>query len=390
MDVAGGRGGDETQRLGRALAPDTLAVRGGFDPGLGDGTAPPIHMATTFVTPGDPQPGVPAYGRAGNPGFLPFERTMAELEGGVEAVAFNAGVAVTVAIFDEVPPGGVLVMPTDVYYGFRVYAEDVLKPRGVNVRYVDMTDLAALDSALGGAAFLWTETPTNPLLSVVDLTAAGDLAKRHGVPWACDNTFASPLLQHPLRHGAAASMHSATKSIGGHSDVIMGVAVCADGAFAARLRARRSQYGSQPNGFSCWLARRGLQTMPLRVRRQSASALEIAMRLSAHPAVERVYHPGLPGHPGHAIAARQMSGGFGGVLSFLVKGGAANAQRTIDALQVMVPATSLGSVETLIERRARWSGEIADPALLRCSVGIEDIEDLWRDLDRALTRSASA
>lgn len=366
------------------LSPATIAVRGGFEPAIGEGTSPPIHLSSTFRVPGDPDPGQFTYGRGGSPGFVPLERALAEIESGVDAVVFNAGAAAATAIFEEVGSGQAIVIPTNIYYGFRVYASDVLASRGIEVRYVDHGNLDALDRALRGAALLWTETPTNPRMTIVDLEAVGVLAAAHDVPWACDNTFASPLLQQPLQHGAAISMHSVTKYIGGHSDLILGVAICADVEMAGRLRARRSRNGTQPDGFSCWLARRGLQTMALRVRQQGTNALELATRLAAHPAVRQVYYPGLPSHPGHAIAARQMHGGFGGMLSFVVEGDGAAAQTVLDRLSVWTTATSLGSVESLIERRARWAGEDADPALLRCSVGIEDVEDLWRDLDAAL------
>ncbi len=374
-----------TNEQSHPLAPDTIAVRGGFEPGIGEGITPPIHLASTFVWPADPAPGRPSYGRGGSPGFDPLEQALAQIELGRDAVVFNAGVAATVAILEEVKPGQALVMPSDVYYGFRVYAEQTLVPRGIEVRFVDHTDLAALDRALAGAAFLWTETPTNPTLNVVDLAAVGELAAHRGVPWACDNTFASPLLQHPLEFGATVCMHSLTKYAGGHSDLILGAAITRSPELATRLRARRSSFGTQPDGFSCWLARRGLQTMPLRVRQQSANALALAERLTRHPAVERVYYPGLPEHPGHDIATRQMQGGFGGMFSFIVRGGAEGAQAVLDRLQLWTTATSLGSVESLIERRARWTGEIADPALLRASAGIEHLDDLWFDLDRALS-----
>lgn len=370
-----------------ALRSATVAVHGGFRPVRGEGITPPIHLASTFVHPSDPVAGELTYGRGGSPAFGPLEAAIAALESGAHGIVFNAGVAATYAIFDEVPAGGALVMPTDVYYGFRVYADQVLAPRGITVRYVDQTDLTAVDEATAGAALLWTETPTNPYLRVVDLAGVAEIAANHGVPWYCDNTFASPALQQPLRYGAAGVMHSITKYLGGHSDLILGVAVCNDEALAGRLRARRSQIGTQPDGFSCWLARRGVQTMPLRVRQQSANAREIATRLTTHPAVKQVFYPGLPDHPGHDIAARQMTGGFGGMLSIIVEGGAAGAQAVIDACRVWTPATSLGSVESLIERRARWSGEQADPALLRLSTGIEDVNDLWNDLSAALDAS---
>ncbi|MEA2524994.1 MAG: cystathionine gamma-synthase [Thermomicrobiales bacterium] len=367
----------------------TIAVKGGVETVAGDGVAPPIHLASTFVLPGDPGPGIPSYARGGSPAYDPLEVALARLEGGTDAVLFNAGIAAANAILDEARPGTAVVMPEDAYYGIKVRAQEVLPQRGVEVRLVDPNDLDALDQALDGASFLWTETPTNPLLAVCDLEAIGRLAAERGVPWACDNTFATPILQRPLEYGAVAVMHSATKYIGGHSDLILGAAVCADRELAARLRTRRNTTGTQPDGFSSWLARRGLQTMPLRVRHQAAAALSLACRAQQHPAVDRVYYPGLPDDPGHEIAARQMDGGFGGIFSLLIKGGASTAQAVVDAVKVWVPATSLGGVESLIERRARWAGETADPALLRLSVGLEDVEDLWRDLERALSAATS-
>ncbi len=378
-----------TGSAGDSLSAATIAVHGGFRARRGEGITPPIHLASTFVLPGDPGPGDLTYGRGGSPAFEPLELAIAGLESGKHGIVFNAGVAAAYAIMDEAKPGTALILPTDVYYGFRVYAQNVLAERGIEIRLVDMTDLTALDAALPGASVLWTETPTNPLLAVVDLEGLSAVAAKHGVPWFCDNTFASPILQNPLAYGASGVMHSVTKYIGGHSDLILGAVVCNDDDLAARFRTRRSQIGTQPDGFSCWLARRGLQTMPLRVKQQCASAMEIATRLTNHPSVEQVYYPGLPNHPGHDIASRQMHGGFGGMLSFLVTGGGSAAQALIDACAVWTPATSLGSVESLIERRAKWTGEVADPALLRLSVGIEDVDDLWRDLEQGL-RAATA
>ncbi len=300
----------------------TIAVKGGVEVAAGDGVAPPIHLASTFVLAGDPLPGLPSYARGGSPAYDPLETALAQLEGGTDAVLFNAGVAAANAIIDEAQPGTAIVIPVDTYYGTRVRAQEILPQRGVEVRLVDLSDLDALDRALPGASLLWTETPTNPLLAVCDLAAIGELAAKRGVPWACDNTFATPVLQRPLEYGAAAVMHSVTKYIGGHSDLILGAAITADRDLAARLRSRRGATGTQPDGFSSWLARRGLQTMPLRVRHQSASAMELSCRAQRHPAVERVYYPGLPNDPGHEIAARQMHGGFGGIFSILVKGGA--------------------------------------------------------------------
>jgi cystathionine gamma-synthase len=369
---------------GKRYSPATIAVRGGFEHRRGDGISPPINLSSTFAQPDQPGPGEYSYGRAGSPGFEVLERALAQIEHGVDSVVFNAGMAAANAVLSEAEAGTAVLLPYDSYYGIRVGALELLPTRGIEVRLVDQANLDDVREALQGASLFWTETPTNPLMAIADLEAIGALAAEFGVPWFCDNTFATPALQNPLDCGAAGVMHSLTKYIGGHSDLILGVIVCQEAGLAARLRARRASSGTQPDGFSCWLARRGLQTMPLRVARQSESALELAKRLDGHPKVEIVFYPGLPTHPGHDTATRQMHGGFGGMLSILVKGGQAAAQRVIDRCKVWVPATSLGSVESLIERRARWADETADPALLRLSTGIEDVEDLWRDLEQAL------
>lgn len=366
------------------VAMETVAVRGGLDHQEGAGVAPPIHLASTFVLSDDDTAGVFSYARGDSPAYGPLERTLAALEGGADAVAFNAGVAAAIALLDEATPGTAVVMPPDAYYGIRAYAQARLPALGIEVRLVDPGDRAALDQALAGASLLWTETPTNPLVSVADLAMAAEVAAARGVPWVCDNTFATPILQQPLAFGAAAVLHSATKYIGGHSDLLLGAVVCADPALATRLRGRRSQFGTQPDGVSVWLARRGLQTLPLRIRHQSATALDLAGRLAEHPGVRRVHYPGLAGDPGHEIATRQMRGGFGAIISIVTEGGADRARSVVKACRVWTPATSLGGVESLIERRARWAGETADPALLRLSVGLEAPDDLWRDLEQAL------
>ncbi|MFM9105395.1 MAG: trans-sulfuration enzyme family protein [Chloroflexota bacterium] len=366
------------------MHPETIAVRGGIVHHPGDEVSPPIHLSTTFVQPDVVPPGQFSYGRGGSPGFLPLERALAEVEGGTDAVAFNAGAAAFVALAEETKPGTAVVFPEDAYYGFRVWMENNAARFGWDLRLVRQQDLGAVERALDGASFLWAETPTNPTLGVADLAAIGQLCAARGVPWACDNTFASPALQRPLEFGAAASMHSVTKYIAGHSDVIMGAVIVRDAELAGRLRGRRSSNGTQPDGFGCWLARRGLQTLPLRVRQQAATALDLAGRLQRHPKVRMVHYPGLPDAPGHEVAARQMRGGFGGMLSIVLAGGEAAAIALPGRCRVWVPATSLGGVESLIERRARWAGEVADPALLRLSCGIEHVDDLWDDLEQAL------
>ena len=362
----------------------TLAVKGGYAPKTGEGISPPIDLSSTYVHPGDYKSGVPTYARADSPAPRELEQAIADIEDGTFGVVFNAGTAGMQALLGELPIGSAVVMPDDVYFGFRSFAEGPLKARGVEARLVDMTDPEAIEGALPGASMVWTETPTNPHLRIIDLEHVNDRCRSLGIPWVCDNTFASPVLQRPLEHGAAASLESVTKYIGGHSDLILGSVATNDAELHGRLVAYRGQHGTQPDAFSCWLARRGLQTVALRVRHQTAAAQEIAERLAAHPKVTAVYYPGLPDHPGHEVAKRQMPDGFGGMLSFVVRGGADAANAVTDRCEVFTAATSLGSVESLIERRARWTGEQADPGLLRISVGIEDPADLWRDLDQAL------
>lgn len=372
------------------LAAATIAVKGGHQHQRDAGVSPSIQLSSTFWNAGnptDPDAGVYSYGRADSPGFTVLERAIADLEGASDAVVFNAGIAAAIATLGEASSGTAVVLPYDAYYGIRMRAAEILPVRGIEVRLVDQRNLDDLREALQGASLLWTETPTNPLLAVADLEAIGEICAQLGVPWFCDNTFATPIAQRPLEFGAAGSMHSVTKYIGGHSDLILGAVAVDDPDLAKRLRSRRSDAGTQPDGFSCWLARRGSQTLAVRFERQCANAHALAERLSRHPAVEQVFYPGLPNHPGHSTAAKQMHGMFGGMLSFIASGGQERAQAIVDRCEIFVPATSLGGVESLIERRARWTSESAHPALLRLSIGIEDVDDLWRDLDTALSSS---
>jgi cystathionine gamma-synthase len=369
------------------LAPATIAVKGGNAHQPGAGVSPAIQLSSTFVHSGDPSnpdDGIYSYGRGGSPGFVELERTIAELEHGLDSVVFNAGIAAAIAVLAEGTQGTAVVLPRDAYYGIRARASELLPMRDIEVRFVDQTNLDDVREALAGASLFWTETPTNPLLSIADLEAISEICAEMDVPWFCDNTFATPIAQNPLDLGAAGSMHSVTKYIGGHSDLLLGAVAVNDLDLAKRLRGRRGDIGTQPDGFTCWLARRGSQTLAVRFERQCANALELAQRLHAHPAVEQVFYPGLPAHPGHEIAKKQMRGYFGGMLSFIAKGGQDAAQRVVDRCEILVTATSLGGVESLIERRARWTAESAHPALLRCSIGIEDVDDLWRDLKQAL------
>ena len=369
------------------LAPATIAVRGGNEHEKGDGVSPAIQLSSTFVhagNPADPEDGLYSYGRGGSPGFVELERAIAQLEHGSDAVVFNAGISAAIAALGEGATGTAVVLPYDAYYGIRARASELLPLRDIEVRLVDQSNLADVREALGGASLFWTETPTNPLLAIADLEAIAEICAEQNIPWFCDNTFATPIAQNPLDYGAAGSMHSVTKYISGHSDLILGAVAVNDAELARRLRGRRGDIGTQPDGFTCWLARRGSQTLAVRFQRQCDNAMELAHRLQAHPAVEHVFYPGLPSHPGHDIARKQMRGYFGAMLSFIAKGGQSSAQQVVDHVQIFVPATSLGGVESLIERRARWTAESAPPALLRLSIGIEDVDDLWRDLEQAL------
>jgi cystathionine gamma-synthase len=306
------------------------------------------------------------------------------LEGGT-ALAFASGMAASMAVLDEVPIGGVVVAPIHSYYGTR----DLLgaAPDGRwKVRFVDIADTAATLDACDGADLLFVESPTNPLLEVADLRALIAGAHDRGVAVAVDNTFATPLGQRPLEHGADVVVHSVTKFLAGHSDVILGATVTHAGKVELhdRLRRRRSSHGAIPGPMEVFLALRGLRTLALRYDRAEANARQLAQRLVDHPFVERVRYPGLATDTWHDRADAQMSGpGF--MISFEVFGGAPAAEAVARSARLIVHATSLGGIETTIERRARWPGEeTTPPSLLRLSVGCEDVEDLWRDLEHAL------
>ena len=369
----------------KPLSIDTLAVRGGHYPKLGDGISPAIDLSTTFYLPADGAEGILAYGRSDVPAYRLFEQAVADVERAEHALVFNSGTSSMIALMDELKAGDRVVFTQDAYHGFLVYAREELPKRGITVDFIDFTDLSAAERAIPGAALAWVETPTNPHLQVTDLRTVGTICAQHDVRWVVDNTFSTPVLTRPIEYGAWAVLESVTKYLGGHTDVLLGAVATNDADLRERMEHQRARIGTQPDGFSCWLARRGMQTLPIRVRRQSESALRIATELKSHPKVERVYYPGLPDDPGHEVASRQMCGGFGGMLSFVVKGGKAAANRLTELTEVWVPATSLGSVESLIERRSRWDGdEVVDPALLRLSTGIEDPDDLWNDLAQAL------
>ncbi|HTX63888.1 MAG TPA: PLP-dependent transferase [Acidimicrobiales bacterium] len=324
----------------------------------------------------------PRYGRWGNPTWDALEAALGQLEGGA-AVAFSSGQAATAAVLDGLPPGSVVVHPTSSYSGTRELLGVLADSGRLALRPVDVTDTEAVLGALPGAALVWIESPTNPLLGIAEVPRLVDAAGAQGVASVVDNTFATPVTQHPLEWGATMVVHSATKYIGGHSDLLLGAVVVRDEERLAALIRHRTLQGSVPGTVEAFLALRGLRTLPVRFARQQASAALLAGRLRLHPGVTRVRYPGLVDDPHHARAAAQMSG-FGAIVSFELEGAAA-ADALVAAVELVVPTTSLGGVESTLERRSRWPGEVGVPAgLLRLSVGLEHPDDLWEDLSRAL------
>jgi cystathionine gamma-synthase len=356
--------------------------------------APAITLTTVFQRPDDCEPcEAHVYSRAGAPNRAQLEEALAALEGGAHAFAFASGMAAINAVFQMVPHGSRVLVARDLYWGAKLGLQS-LWPERLRVEFLAMDDLATLEAALRRerTALVWMETPSNPLMTVTDLRAACALARAHGALSAVDNTMATPVLQRPFELGADIVMHSTSKYAGGHSDLLGGALVTRHGldAEAKRLREIQVHGGAVAAPFDCWIARRGLMTMPLRVRQHASNAMRVAEYLSAHPAVSEVYYAGLPTHPGHAIAKAQMHGGFGGVVSFRLRAGEEAAKRLPTLMHYAYNTTSLGGVESLIEHRRSAEGPASSvPAdLVRFSVGIEDIEDILADLGQALARCA--
>jgi cystathionine gamma-synthase len=368
---------------------ETRAVHagGGADPATGAVTAP-IYLSTTFErAPDGSFPQGYIYARSGNPNRAALERALTSLEGGAAAAAFASGSAATAANFQALALGDHVVAPLDAYYGTGTLLREVFAPWGLTSTFVDMTDAAAVEAALRPeTALVWVETPSNPLLKVTDITRIATLAHAAGARCVVDNTWASPVLQRPLELGADVVMHATTKYLGGHTDVLGGAVIAREAdAFFERVRLIQTAGGGVPSPFECWLVLRGLKTLPLRVRAQSESAGQIASYLSTHPNVRAVHYPGLEWHPGHGVAKRQMEG-FGGMLSFQVKGGEPAAMAVAARVELFTRATSLGGPESLIEHRASIEGPGSGTPddLLRVSVGLEHPDDLIEDLGRAL------
>ena len=366
------------------------------------GVIPPIHTSTTYARDEHYRLfGAAEYTRDDNPTYRRPELLLAELEKGADARLFASGMAAaTTAVQALVAPGQRIVASRAMYHGFRLWLREHCQALSIDLALVDATDLGAVRDALLGSptgkaarpALVWIETPANPTWDVVDIAAVAKLAHEASALLVVDSTVATPVHTRALTLGADLVMHSATKALNGHSDVLAGALVTArDDDAWKRIRHLRHLQGAVLGPFEAALLLRGMRTLFVRMERASASALALATKLTAHPGVERVLYPGLPSHPGHAIAAAQMHGGFGALLSVLVRGGKAEALAVAGAVGLFVRATSLGGVESLIEHRATVEGPqtLAPQNLLRLSIGLESVKDLYEDLDQALSRFAA-
>jgi len=376
------------------LSPETVVVSAGRPAREHDAAVnPPIVLSSTYVGTGQVVDGDRAYGRYSNPTWDPFEEALSELEGAkLPGLLFASGLAAVAAAMSLIPVGGVLVMPTHSYQGALVMAQEQAAKGLFTLRTVDIANNDEVIAALTGAGqkaadMLWLESPTNPMLEVADLQVLCRAASAVGALVVTDNTFSTPLVQKPLELGSDVVLHSVTKYLAGHSDVVLGALVTSHKKLRAELHHYRSIHGAIAGPLEAWLALRGLRTLALRVERSQASAMELARRLDTHDGVERVLFPGLSSDPGHERAKAQMLG-FGSVLCIEVAGGESAAEQLVQALRLWTPATSLGGVESLIERRRRHANEpLTVPAnLLRLSVGIENLQDLWNDLSQALAK----
>jgi cystathionine gamma-synthase len=379
----------------REWKPRTLAAQalGAEDPAT-RAVVPPVHLATTFVRDPDNQyrSGY-AYGRPDNATVRQAEAVIAALEGVSEGLLFASGMAAATAVVLALPPGSRIVAPQVMYWAFRKWLTTEAPRFGYRVDLADMTNPEAARAVVTAqeTALVWIETPGNPLWTITDIAAIAEIARAAGATLAIDSTAATPVFTRPLSLGADIVMHSATKYLNGHSDVIAGALASRGGVLWDRIKTVRAQHGAILGPFEAWLLLRGMRTLEVRVKTQAESASLLATALARHGHVVEVLYPGLATHPGHDIAARQMDGGFGGMLSVRVRGGERAAVDAAGRVQLWKRATSLGGVESLIEHRAsvEGPGSPCPPDLLRLSVGLEDAEDLYADLDRAL-RGANA
>lgn len=376
----------------------TRVIHGGQRPDpLTGAVMPPIYATSTYV---QSSPGVHQgfeYSRTRNPTRDALQAAVANLEGGTAGFAFASGMAASATLLELLDAGAHIIAMHDLYGGsYRLFENVRKRSAGHQVAFVDLSDAAALEAALRpDTRMVWVETPTNPLLKLVDLAAIAALAHRHRVLAVCDNTFATPFIQRPLEHGFDIVVHSTTKYLNGHSDSIGGAVAVRDAELAERIGYLQNAVGGVPGPFDAFLTLRGIKTLALRMERHCANALAVAQFLESHPQVERVIYPGLPSHPQHALARRQMQGGYGGIVTAVLRGGLAAARRALERCRLFALAESLGGVESLIEhpgimthaslpeatRRMLGIGD----GLIRLSVGVEDVEDLVADLRHALS-----
>jgi cystathionine gamma-synthase len=372
--------------------PETICAQGGgaHDAATG-GVAPAIQPSTTFLRgPDNELVTENFYSRYASPNVRAAESAIAQLEGAADARLFSSGMAAALAVYRRLPPGAHVVATKRGYFSIVAWLGEQHERGALDASFFDPREPETLPRLVrkGETRLVWIETPVNPVYEVVDIAASAEAAHGAGALLAVDSTAASPILQRPIEHGADIVHHSATKYLNGHSDVLAGVLAIRDASLPiwADIHEERKIGGAALGAFEAWLLLRGLRTLHLRVRAASDNAMALALRLQTHPAVERVTYPGLPNHMQHVIASKQMQGGFGGMLSFEVKGGAAGALGVISRLKLVKVATSLGGVETLIEHRRSIEGPQSDvpPGLLRLSVGVEHADDIWADLEQAL------
>ena len=378
----------------------TRAIHAGQSPDPSTGAImTPIYATSTYV---QASPGVHKgyeYSRTQNPTRMAYERCVADLEGGRAGYAFASGLAAAATVLDLLDSGSHVIAMDDLYGGtYRLFERVRRRSAGLDFSFIDLNDAAALKAALKpNTRMIWAETPTNPMLKLVDLAKVGAFARKHGLILVVDNTFSSPMLQRPLEHGAHLVLHSATKYLNGHSDMVGGIVVAGDNAeLAERMGFLQNSVGAVAGPFDAFLAMRGLKTLHLRMRAHCTGALELAQWLEKHPQVERVIYPGLKSHPQHALAKKQMQG-FGGIVSIVVKGGLRKARAVLERCELFALAESLGGVESLIEHPAIMTHASVPPetrrmlgiddGFIRISVGIENSQDLVDDLTQALERA---
>jgi cystathionine gamma-lyase len=375
----------------------TRAVHAGQSPDPSTGAVmPPIYAVSTYA---QESPGVHKgfeYSRTQNPTRMAFERCIADLEGGVRGFAFASGMAATSTLLELVDSGSHVLAMDDLYGGtFRLFERVRRRSAGIDFSFADLSDPAAAARAImPKTRMVWIETPTNPMLRLADIAAIAKVARGQGALLVVDNTFATPCIQRPLELGADIVMHSVTKFLNGHSDMVGGVAVVADAGLGERIGFLQNSIGAVAGPFDSFLALRGLKTLPLRMRQSSESALAIAGWLERHPRVERVLYPGLPSHPQHALARRQMAAGGSGIVTFFLKGGLPESRRFLERVELFTLAESLGGVESLVDHPAIMTHASVPPetraklgisdSLVRLSIGIEDTADLVADLEQAL------